>query len=708
MAQFFYGGNVAYDEGTSIRNLADTLLRNRQVAAASKQAQAAADSSVTKSLAELTALMADPTFQAVAAQNPQLAKAAVDESLKISGLSQGPIADLWAKFTGKETNAERLQQGMQNFFNSISMEAQNAIALDQAAQNYYYPPSERGQPAASQQPTEAPATPATPAAAATPQQLLTRTAAAPNQGLPPNISEPAPITNQPVSPQSSDVSEADKLGSELLQYSQERKSLEQNASSQGNPAVNPVAQSNTSSPPAVSDVDGRIAIGNALPTTPATTQIFESYRTSEPTVNTAAGTVNTTSVDKPTSPTPPVKATPVEAKDTIIKLVDSQTLQTTPLLPRTMWEDYAKWYAAKKKDNPSGYIRDPAKQADLATNNISLVSEYLADKGLSSNHIEQLIKATVNDYRNPVPAQPETPTTPSNQEPVIPQQQSFGVLKSNQNTQPTTPIKAQLGDKRLEQQVQVSQQKLDATLNSPAAKQVINKAYEDGSVDLKDAKTKAVVKKVSYLAVPAIVQHIRNLPPEELQQRWENAMTVARNMSLEGAVASNRTGLANAKVARLNSDTQLQIAQMQYYGDLARLAAAEAASRGSAQADSLKQTADMITSMTNSATETIKFIQDAAKNEGGLTNYLRNHPEMNETLQSTRAMLLSAQEASKKLLEQTLGISAQAMRVEAEPKAFLLFGGKKMIATDSAVDQGFKYSPSVETTYNSILSGNSQ
>jgi hypothetical protein len=98
-------------------------------------------------------------------------------------------------------------------------------------------------------------------------------------------------------------------------------------------------------------------------------------------------------------------------------------------------------------------------------------------------------------------------------------------------------------------------------------------------------------------------------------------------MSLDAAVASGDNDLAKAKQLDLTAKTQEDVARMAYYGDLARLAAAQSARTNDPEAERLKTVSDMVNNASKNSVETINGIVTAAKTEGlKLAAYLANYP----------------------------------------------------------------------------------
>lgn len=723
MAQFFYGGNVAYDEGANVRSLADTLLKAQQTAALSKQANAAAEDSTVKNIASITALMSDPTFQATAAQNPQLAKAIVDKSLEVAGLKNGFIGDLFAKLTGGATNDQMLQTAISNFNKSLSSTALNQIALDTMTNEHYGQPSttSNNPPIGNNQNNT--------------QDQQNRPANGLNQpvlngspipGGQPLNQQPSQTTtpstsNVPTGPNASDI-----LGQETLAFANRYAEL-QNAdriSGQRQAAPSPEltalarAALSQGQPPNVDQKvlqdaykqemqNGTISAvfnpANSQPTPPlnqAARNAIAAQGTIGAAFNPSTSVVGATTppgIPGPvTSSTVPSSAPPHQPipPDRIRTIIDQEVtkskidIQQVPLLPDSMLANFGDWYA---KTHDGKQIRNVK---ELATNNRGLIAQYLGSLGLNEKQTQDLITATIKDRM--AQGAPQAPTS-ANQLPESP-------------STATTPAQSMQG-KQLERQVAAASEKLDNTLSSNAANQVMDGIAKNGTPDISNPKTRAVVKSVSYLAVPAIVQNIRDLPPEELQRRWEDSMAVARNMSLEGAVASNQSSLANAKVTRLNSDTQLQVAQLNFLAEMAKLSALAASQQGNPQADQLKTVSELLDKAAQSANTTLQTITTSAKNEGvTLAEYLNRHPELKASYDNTLQTLSAAQNGAQRFIAELAKANGTVLKTEPTSVGLqvILPWLKKtnMVPVESAVGQSngpnTATDPQVDRAYNAI------
>jgi hypothetical protein len=634
MAQFFYGGNVAYDEGANVRNLADALNKSQQTAALSRQADAASQESLTKSVADLTALMADPTFQATAAQNPQLAKAIVDRSLDVAGLKNGFLGDLWAKISGGATNDDMTKVALNNFFNALSPTALNNMAYSGMAYANYGrsgdvpPPSSpnNNNPNQSASPTTNVNNPA---------------------GTPPVASQPNQIAINP---------NAEKQGEQLLQSPQSAPGANQIPATPTAPASKGTTAPSLNGYPRDTSHEGPVTTNNDLRSglvAPASTAVKAS-----PGTGVSAGT-GAPSLSTPGQNT----VSPQQVRAILDNQAAQQKVDLTNVqaLPGSMLSDYASWYSTT--DNKGQPVRDPAK---LATGNPTLVAQYLASKGYSADQITSLIQATLSGQagssssqvsaqapKQPAPAASPTPTTSQS----APQQDT-----ATQGTPNSLPTYA---DRQLANKVGTYSPKLDAVLNSPAGQKVMTNISTTGAVDLSSPQTRAVIQKAAYLAVPAIVQNIRNLPQEELQRRWQNAVAIAQNMSIDAAEATGELGLSKAKQVEQGYQTQEDVARLAYLGDLARLAAAQAAQSNNPDAGRLKVVADLVNNTLTGTNAAITGISETAKRENlPLAELLKRNPDLKqqyEEAQNTRSTTFAA---STRLLTELTGAKGSAIPTE--------------------------------------------
>jgi hypothetical protein len=634
MAQFFYGGNIAYDEGANVRNLADALNKSQQTAALSRQADAASKESLTKSVADLTALMADPTFQATAAQNPQLAKAIVDRSLDVAGLKNGFLGDLWAKLSGGATNDDMTRVALKNYFDSISATAQNNMAYNSIVRDNY-----EGQGNAS---------PSSPPNNNNPNQSAASTT---------NVNNPAgtpPVASQPNRGTTS--SDAEVLGKQLLQASQGTPVATQTPATPTAPASQGTTAPSLNGYPRDTNYEVPVTLNNDLRSglvAPASSAVKTS-----PGSGALAGTG---------APSPSASGQNPLSQQQVRDILDNQAAQqkvdltNAQALPGSMLSDYASWYSTTyNKGQP---VRDPTK---LATGNPTLVAKYLASKGYSADQITGLIQATLSGQtassasqasaqtpKQPAPA--ASPTSPTSQ--AAPQQDT-----ATQGTPNSFPTYA---DRQLTNKIGTYSPKLDAVFNSPAGQKVMTNISTTGAVDLSNPQTHAVLQKTSYLAVPAIVQNIRNLPPEELQRRWQDAMAFAQNMSLDAAVASGDNDLTKAKQLDLTAKTQEDIARLAYYGDLTRLAAAQSAQTNDPEAGRLKAISEMVTGASKNSTEIMNEISTAAKASGlSLAAYFANYPNEKKRYDDAVRMASAATAGFEQLMKTYTNVTGSVISTE--------------------------------------------
>jgi hypothetical protein len=339
-----------------------------------------------------------------------------------------------------------------------------------------------------------------------------------------------------------------------------------------------------------------------------------------------AGTGASTGTGAPPSSAPGQNlVSPEQARKIIVDQAGQQgvNLQNAQALPDSMLSDYASWYSTTyNKGQP---VRDPK---GLATDNPTFVAKYLASKGYSTDQITGLMQATLSGQAGSAATQASTqaPKQPVSVTPPAPltsqaAPQHDTVAQGTPNSLPT------YADRQLTNKIGTYSPKLDAVFNSPAGQKVMSDISATGAVDLSSSQTHAVLQKAAYLAVPAIVQNIRNLPPEELQRRWQDAVAFAQNISLDATVASGDNELAKAKQLDLTAKTQEDVARMAYYGDLARLAAAQSARTNDPEAERLKTISEMVNNASKNSVETINGIVTAAKTEGlSLAAYLANYP----------------------------------------------------------------------------------
>jgi hypothetical protein len=186
-----------------------------------------------------------------------------------------------------------------------------------------------------------------------------------------------------------------------------------------------------------------------------------------------------------------------------------------------------------------------------------------------------------------------------------------------------------------------------------------------GAVDLSSPQTHAVLQKATYLAVPAIVQNIRNLPQEELQRRWQNAVAIAQNMSIDAAEATGQLGLSKAKQVEQGYQTQEDVARLAYLGDLARLAAAQAAQSNNPDAGRLKAVADILNNTLIGTNSTIAGIFEAAKQEGlSVAEFLKRNPNLKQQYDEAQIARSTTLASSTKLLTEFTGAKGSVIPTE--------------------------------------------